>query len=201
MNSVETQSSPGAAPFGIGGRTLARNTLLNLIGRVVPLLVGIVTLPYVIRHLGADRFGLLSLAWMVVGYFALFDLGIGPATTKFVAELLGRGEIEKLPGLVWAALLTQTCMGLAAGVLLAAAAPLLVDRLLKIPADLHPQAQLVFLIMAAALPVDFASGSLRGVLAASQRFDLLNALGIPSSALTYILPVTALALGFGLPTI
>ncbi|HET7215989.1 MAG TPA: flippase [Terriglobia bacterium] len=199
MNTVETPSS--AVPFRVGGRTLARNTALNLIGRVVPLLVGIVTLPYVIRHLGADRFGLLSLAWMVVGYFALFDLGIGPATTKFVAELLGRGEIEKLPGIVWTALLTQTCMGLAAGVLLALVSPLLVNRLLRIPAELHPQARLIFLIMAAALPVDFASGSLRGVLAASQRFDLLNVLGIPSSALTYLLPVTALALGFGLPAI
>jgi O-antigen/teichoic acid export membrane protein len=185
----------------VSGRRLAHNTLLNLVGRVVPLMVGIATMPYVIRHLGPDRFGLLSLAWMVVGYFALFDLGIGPATTKFVAELLGKGEIEKLPALVWTALLSQTCFGLVAGLLLAAASPLLVNRLLKIPPELHPQAHLIFLIMAAALPIDFASGSLRGVLAASQRFDLLNALGVPSSALTYLLPVVALGLGFGLPAI
>src|SRR5690348_16484170 len=128
MQAAETPSQPaGVQDLHIGGRMLARNTALNLIGRVVPLLEGIATLPYVIRHLGADRFGLLSLAWMVVGYFALFDLGIGPATTKFVAVLLGRGEIEKLLGLVWTATLTQTCMGLAAGVLLATASPLLVN--------------------------------------------------------------------------
>jgi len=180
---------------------LARNTLLNIIGRVAPLLVGIVTMPYVVRHLGPDRFGLLSLAWMVVGYFALFDLGIGPATTKFVAELLGKGEIEKLPELVWTALASQTCFGLAAGLLLAAASPLLVGHLLKIPPELHSQAHWIFLILAVALPLDFASGSLQGVLAASQRFDLLNALGVPSSALNYLLPVVALALGFGLPAI
>jgi len=118
-----------------------------------------------------------------------------------VAELLGKGEMDKLPGLVWTALFSQTCMGLAAGVVLAAVSPLLVNRLLKIPPELHPQAHLIFLIMAAALPIDFASGSLRGVLAASQRFDLLNALAVPSSALTYLLPVVALELGFGLPAI
>ncbi|MGA8182878.1 MAG: flippase, partial [Terriglobia bacterium] len=202
MTEIAQPIPPDTVPqVDISGRRLAHNTLLNLIGRVLPLLVGIAAMPYVIRHLGPDRFGLLSLAWMVVGYFALFDLGIGPATTKFVAELLGKGEIEKLPALVWTALLSQTCMGLGAGILLAAVSPLLVNRLLKIPAELHPQAHLIFLIMAAALPIDFASGSLRGVLAASQRFDLLNALGIPSSALTYLLPVTALALGFGLPAI
>lgn len=180
---------------------LARNTLLNLIGRVVPLLVGLAAMPYVIHHLGPDRFGLLSIAWMVVGYFALFDLGIGPATTKFVAELLGKGEIEKLPELVWTALASQSCFGLLAGVLLAVSSQLLVNHLLKIPAGLHTQARLIFLILAVALPLDFASASLSGVLAASQRFDLLNALSLPSSVLTYLVPVSALALGFGLPAV
>jgi O-antigen/teichoic acid export membrane protein len=185
----------------ITGRQVARNTVLNIVGRVVPLLVALVTMPYVVRHLGPDRFGLLALAWMVVGYFALFDLGIGPATTKFVAELLGKGEIERLPQVVWTALATQTLFGIASGVLLALGSPLLVNRLLKIPAEIHPEACLIFLILAFALPVDFASGSMRGVLAASQRFDLLNALTIPASALTYLLPPVALALGFGLPAI
>jgi O-antigen/teichoic acid export membrane protein len=185
----------------VSGRDLARNTGLNLIGRIVPLLVALGAMPYVVRHLGPDRFGLLSLAWMVVGYFALFDLGIGPATTKFVAEYLGKGEIGKLPELVWTALATQTCFGLAAGVILALASPLLANRLFKIPPDVRPEAHVIFLILAFALPVDFATGSMRGVLAASQRFDLLNALTIPASSLNYLLPVVALALGFGLPVI
>lgn len=202
MNPSEnTSHPPSAEPLKVGSRMLARNTTLNLIGRIVPLLIALVTIPYVIRHLGADRFGLLSLAWMIVGYFALFDLGIGPATTKFVAELLGKGEIEKLPELVWTALVTQTSFGLVAGVVLAAGSPLLVYRLLKIPDALHPQAHMIFLILAVALPVDFASGSLRGLLGASQRFDLLNAVSIPASTLNYLLPVLALALGFGLPVI
>jgi O-antigen/teichoic acid export membrane protein len=195
-----TDSNP-SLQVDISGRRLARNTLLNLAGRVLPLLVAIVTVPYVIHHLGPDRYGLLSLAWIVVGYFALFNLGIGPATTKFVAELLGKGEIEKLPELVWTAVASQTALGLAGGIALAAASPFLVDRVLKIPPDLHPQARVIFLIMAALLPFDFASGSMQGVLGASQRFDLLNAVSIPASSVTYLLPVVALALGFGLPAI
>ena len=198
MTQTESKS---ATQVDISGRRLAHNTLLNLVGRILPLLVAIFTVPYVIHHLGPDRYGLLSLAYIVVGYFALFNLGIGPATTKFVAELLGKGEIEKLPELVWTALASQACFGLAGGILLAFASPLLVDRVLKIPAELHPQAQTIFLIMAALLPFDFASGSMQGVLGASQRFDLLNAVSIPASTLSYLLPVGALALGFGLPAI
>jgi O-antigen/teichoic acid export membrane protein len=197
---MSTEPTPVIA-VDVSGRMLARNTALNLAGRIVPLLVAVATVPYVIHHLGPDRYGLLALAWLVVGYFALFNLGIGPATTKFVAELLGKGDTARLPELVWTALASQTFLGLAGGIALAAASPFLVERVLKIPADLHPQARLIFLIMAALLPFDFASGSMQGVLGASQRFDLLNAVSLPSSALSYLLPVAALALGFGLPAI
>jgi len=185
----------------VSGLQVARNTALNLVGRIIPLLVGVAAMPYVIHHLGPDRFGILSLAWMVVGYFALFDLGIGPATTKFVAELLGKGEIEKLPELVWTAVACQSCLGLLAGILLAVSSSVLVEHLLRIPAGVHAETRLVFMILGVSLPIGFANGSLQGVLAATQRFDLLNALSIPSSALTYLLPAAALALGFGLPAI
>lgn len=197
-----TEADPKpASHVDISGRRLARNTMLNVAGRVVPLLVAIFTVPYVIHHLGPDRYGLLALAGIVLGYFGIFSLGIGPATTKYVAELLGKGEIEKLPELVWTAFASQTCLGLAGGIALAAISPFLVSHVLKIPADLHPQARVIFLMLACALPIDFASGAMQGVLGASQRFDLLNAVSIPSSSLSSLLPVLALALGYGLPAI
>jgi len=67
----------------------------------VPLLIGVITIPFIIRGLGTERFGLLSLAWVILGYFAIFDLGLGRATTKFIAEALGKGEKEKVPSLLW----------------------------------------------------------------------------------------------------
>ena len=68
---------------------MVKNALLNLLGAALPLLVGILTIPYVVRGLGMERFGILSLAWVILGYFALFDFGLGRATTKFVAEAVG----------------------------------------------------------------------------------------------------------------
>ena len=203
----ETQSLPTrsvATPqdsLQIGGKLLARNTVLNVAGQVIPLLAGVSVMPYVVRRLGADRFGLLSLVWIVVGYFAIFDLGIGPATTKFVAELLGKGEREKLSPLVWTALTTQAGMGLVAGLLLASASPALVHHLLKIPQGLQADAHWVFLILAVSFPINFATGSLRGVLAAFQRFDLANAVGVPTSVLWYLIPAGALLFGIDLPGI
>ena len=91
------ETSMGSSPQ-ISGGSLARNTGLNIIGQVVPLLVGLGAIPYVVRGLGTERFGILSIAWVLLGYFSLFDLGLGRATTKFVAECLGRGELHHLPG-------------------------------------------------------------------------------------------------------
>ena len=60
------------------------------------------------------------------------------------------------------------------------------------------EAHWVFLILAISLPIGFATGTFQGVLGASQRFDLVNAISLPSAVLYYLLPAMMLAVGFGL---
>ena len=89
--SVE-KTSPAIASekgFHIRGSLLARNTVLNFVCATVPLAIGVLSIPYVIHGLGVERFGILSLAWIMAGYLSFLNLGLGPATTRFVAELLG----------------------------------------------------------------------------------------------------------------
>jgi O-antigen/teichoic acid export membrane protein len=76
------------------GVLLARNTVLNVLGQVVPVAVAVAAIPYVVGGLGVSRFGVLTLAWAALGYFGVMDLGLGRAATKFIAEALGRGEAE-----------------------------------------------------------------------------------------------------------
>jgi O-antigen/teichoic acid export membrane protein len=77
------------------GKTLTRNSFLNLFGLAVPMLAAFITIPFLIRNLGTDRFGVLNLVWLIVGYFSLFDMGIGRAITKFVSERLGKVLLRK----------------------------------------------------------------------------------------------------------
>jgi O-antigen/teichoic acid export membrane protein len=79
---------------------------------LVPLAIPIFTLPRVLSVLGAERYGILSLVMVVVGYFNLFDFGLAGATTKFVAEALGHGKEGELPSIVWTAVLSQVALGL-----------------------------------------------------------------------------------------
>jgi O-antigen/teichoic acid export membrane protein len=183
-------------PLEIHGGLLARNTALNLMGQALPLLVGLATIPYVVRGLGTESFGILSIAWVLLGYFSLFDLGLGRATTKFVAEYLGHGQIDQLPGLVWTSLGIQVLFGVAGTLLVGALTPFLVDRVLKVPASLVGETKVSFLILAASLPIVLATNGLRGVLEAAQRFDLVNYIRLPANASVFLLP--AIALPFGL---
>jgi len=188
-------------PVKIGGELLARNTLLNFIGQVVPLIVGVMSIPFIVRGLGTERFGLLSLAWVVLGYFAIFDLGLGRATTKFVAEALGKDEEEQVSSLVWSAVTVQAILGVVGTLVLAGMTPLLAGRILNIPPELENEAKVTFYVLALSVPVVLVSSSFRGVLEAAQRFDLVNAVKIPTGALTFILPLVGLLLGFHLPGI
>ena len=185
----------------ISGKLLAHNMLLNLIGQGLPLLVGVVSVPFIIRGLGTDRFGLLSLAWVVLGYFAIFDLGLGRATTKFVAEALGKGEEKEIPRIAWTSVTVQALFGLLGSMVLIALTPLLVGRILNVPPELIGEAKVMFYILTPSVPIILISSSFQGILEAFQRFDLVNAVKIPSSTLTFLLPLFGLYCGFRLPGI
>jgi O-antigen/teichoic acid export membrane protein len=190
--------TPRMTPLEISAPSLVRNAFLNFIGQFVYLLVGIAAIPFVVRGLGAERFGLLSLAWVILGYFTTFDLGLGRATTKYVAESLGKGEEDQVPRLAWTAVTIQGAFGLLGALVLVGVTSLLVEQILKIPPTLVEEAKATFHILALAIPVVLISGSFSGLLEASQRFDLLNAVRIPSGASMFLLPLVGLALGFHL---
>ncbi len=192
-------NSPRVPRLEIHGRLLARNTVLNLAGQAAPLLMGVLCIPPIIAGLGAERFGLLALAWAVLGYFNIFDLGLGRATTKFVAESLGRGEHHRLPRLVWTAALSQAGFGFVGGAVLALATPALVESILNVPAALAAEARLTFYLLSLSIPVVLVTTSLRGTLEAAQRFDLVNALRAPANAAVFFLSLVGIWLGWMLP--
>lgn len=201
MTPLRITGSERSFPLEIRGGLIARNTLLNIFGNGLPLVVGVLTIPFIVRWLGTDRFGVLSLAWVVVGYFSFFDLGLGRATTKFIAEALGKGEIEKIPGFFWTSVYFQTFLGVVGAITLWLLTPLLVSRILNIPPALMVETRATFILLALSLPVVLVSASFRGILEASQRFDLVNLVKIPSSIVNYVLPVVGILVGFGLPGI
>ena len=185
----------------IQGNLIARNSVINFLGILVPMLLGVFVLPSIVRGLGPERFGVLSIVWVVFGYFSVFDLGLGRATTRFVAEALGQREEGKVPQLFWTTVVVQGGLGLAGALVLGILTPLLVERFLRIPSQLVGEAKDTFYLLALSTPTVLVSGSLRGVLEAAQRFDLVNLVKAPSSMATFLLPLVGIMMGLVLPGI
>jgi O-antigen/teichoic acid export membrane protein len=180
-------------------RLLARNTIFNLLGQGLPLLVAALALPLVVQQLGPARFGILALGWMILGYVG--ELGFGRATTRFVAEALGRGDLDRVATVTWGTLLIQLGIGAIGGIALAMFAARLVEQVLTVPAELHAEAIASFRVLALGIPVLLVASAVRGVLEAAQRFGAVNAVRAPASAALYLLPLAGIAVGLQLPGI
>ena len=174
------------------GRLLARNTVWNLVGSGAPLIVAVVCIPILIRGLGKDRFGVLTLAWALIGYASLFDLGLGRALTQLVAKKLGAGEEREIPALVWTSLLLMVLLGLLGAAVVGLLSPWLVHRVLNVPVALQRETLQSFFLLALSIPIVISTAGLRGLLEAHQRFGLINALRIPMGVFTFAGPLLIL---------
>lgn len=160
--------------------------------------VGLVAIPVLIRGIGVARFGVLSLASVLIGYFSLFDLGIGRALTKLVAEKLGTDEEHTLPPLALASLFLMLLLGVGAGLFTAALSPWLIHRALKVPSALQSEALTSFYLLALSLPLVTVTSGLRGILEAQQRFRILNIIRIPMGIFSFAGPLLVLPFSHGL---
>ncbi len=174
------------------GRLLARNAGWNLVTQCAPMAVALLTIPVLLKGIGTDRFGVLTLAWIILGYFSLFDLGLGRALTRLVAETLGLGMTSTLPSLVWTALGLMFALGLIGTLLVGLISPWLVREVLGISGPLQSESLWTFLLMAAMLPFVISIGGLRGVMEAHQQFRSINVVRMATGLLTLVGPVLVL---------
>ncbi|MHB8143311.1 MAG: flippase [Thermoleophilia bacterium] len=174
------------------GRLLARNTVWHLFGQVIPLIAALISIPILIRSLGAEKFGVLTLAWLLIGYFSFFDFGLGRTLTKLIADKLGEGREDELPALIWTGVGLLLIPGLLGAAAITFLAPLVVSSILHISGELYQETMRAFYLCAFAIPILVGTEALMGVLMARQRHDLVNAVEIPVGILMYIGPAAAL---------
>lgn len=171
---------------------LARNVVWNMLGVGLPTLAAIVAIPPLAAALGDARFGLLSLAWMFIGYFTIFDLGLSLALTKIVSARIAENRRDSLPVLVATALIAAAVVAVLSAVLVWLSAPRLVTEIMKVPAELHAEAAHVVYVLAVSIPFVILGSVLRGVLEAFQRFDLVNVVRLVNGLYLFLGPLLVL---------
>lgn len=177
-------------------RRLGGNMLWNLAGMGLPILVALVCIPSLIGLLGEARFGVLTIAWLVFGYFSIFDMGLHRALTQLVSKALGESQPQRITSLFWTALCLMIVAGLIGALVVMLCSPLIVDSL-KIPGDISESLQqqirretlVAFLLMAVGLPVLSSTAGLRGMLEAHQQFSSVAIIQLWHGTWTFLGPL------------
>ncbi len=167
---------------------IKHNTLLNLAGSVAPIFISLVTVPLYLRLIGNARYGVMAIVWVLLGYFGVFNLGLGRATANQVARYKGAPQ-EDVEALFWTAFLMNVGGGLMGAAIILVAGNLLFNSVLRIPSDLRPEALAALPWLAAAVPVTTVSAVLWGALEGRERFDVVNGLAVFGTILSQLMPL------------
>ncbi len=177
--------------------SLVRNTGYNLLSQGINVVLALWAIPVLIKGLGAEQFGLLALLWAVVGYFGFLDFGISRANTKFLSESLALSDTAESVKIVWTSISSTFVLGVISGVVLFAATPVFVDRILNISSSMRNDAMQFFLIACIGIPFMLIFGTLKGFQMALHRFDIVNIFQTAMGIVQWGGSIVLLWMGFG----
>lgn len=182
----------------VSARTFVRNLAANWVGLAAEIVVAFVLTPFILGRLGLAAYGVWGVFNSLIGYLGLVDLGVRGSLGRFVNYHLARQEPAAAREVVATTLAFLSAMaGLALLCALVLGAGF--ERLFpKTPAELAADALLLLPLMACGLWLSFVTAVLRTVVAAFDRFDLLNVVGLAVLALRAGGTVLALSAGYGL---
>jgi O-antigen/teichoic acid export membrane protein len=104
------------------------------------LALAFVVTPAIIRILGTENYGLLTLVNLMVAYFSFAEFGMGMASTKFGSEAYARQDRGGESAAIWTSLLVQMIPMILVMLLLAFAGKGIVRVMLHTPGELQSNA-------------------------------------------------------------
>lgn len=183
-----TDATPKLARLWQGLSPRTQNLAWSFAGQVLPMVAGLVFVPLLITSLGTARFGFLSLVWVLIGYFSLFDLGLARALTQRVANLLALGETSRVRGAVHTGMLLIIALALLSAPVVYLSHDLLLGKLIKSGPALAAEADGAFIWLVVGVPIVIISAGIRGVLEGQHRFAAVNLVRTPAGVMMFVGP-------------
>ena len=174
-------------------KSLLHDSGWNLAGYVLPAAAAFAATPFLFHALGAERFGLLSIAWAVLGMVSVFDFGIGRALTRWIAELKSAGQHRDLAAATATALLLSVVLGGVVSVVLSAVMAGPGDLGSRVSAEIRGETRWAVHLLILGVWVSVYGSALRGGLEGFSDFRRLNFVKIPAGVASFALPCLAAA--------
>jgi O-antigen/teichoic acid export membrane protein len=181
-------------------RSIGVNTVYQIGSQLAPAMAAIAAIPFLLRHLGYDVFGIVTIFSTTLAYFAMLDLGLGRAATRFISQSLEAEKPDDVRRYFWGSITLLGAIGTIVMVSSVLSVPAAVG-FLKISEPYLRPAKQSFYIICLTIPVVTLTATLRGFLEAFGRFRFVSIVAGCAGVGTYVLPLLAVTMGGGLVAI
>jgi O-antigen/teichoic acid export membrane protein len=171
---------------------VARDTAITLAGLTAPLIAGFVSIPMLIAGLGEERFGMLAIIWLVLGYFSIFDFGLGRAVAHATSNLRGTDPDADTSEIFWTGIPIMFVFGILGGGLIALLVDPIVRSVLNISAALTQEGEAAMMAVVFGLPLVTTAVGLRGFLEGHLRFRAVAGVRSVLGILVFVSPLFVL---------
>lgn len=153
---------------------VVRNFAFGLTTWILPILVGIIATPVIIRSIGVEHYGIYALVLGFVAYS--FSFNIGRALTKYVAEYRLSGEYTKINRLISATLFISLVFGICGVILICGLAHWYVYDVSQLAGESADTAMRALFIASAIVFITLISVVYDSILQGLHRYDVYSKL-------------------------
>lgn len=179
-------------------RRIGTNTAYQIGSQLAPALAAIGVIPFLLRHLGSEVYGIVTIFFTALAYFAMLDLGLGRAATRFIARSLEANQPDEVRRYFWGSIVLLTGVGSIATVFAMLSVSTIVLRLLKIAPSSTLAASQSFYIICLTIPWVTFMATLRGFLEAWGRFRFIGIVTGCGGLGMFLLPALVVSMRGGL---
>lgn len=166
---------------------LVANFSFNVIGMGLPILVSLIAVPIYLSYIGAARYGVLSIVWILLGYFGFLDFGLSRASANALSKLTHQSE--ERTRILMTSLYLNLLLGTVGGILLYFAGGPLLHHMLALSDSLTAEVESAVPWIAAMLPLALVAGVGHGAIESRERFLTVNLLDLAGVVIGQLLPL------------
>ncbi len=161
----------------------------SVVGLATPLLAAALFIPVLLDRIGPERFGVVALAWALLSSASALDMGIGRATTQYLAALRGRQTPHDIPLTIQVAWRLSLTYSIAGALLCLLAVAFETQSLIRHQSISDTELRNASLIVIAVLPIQVLTALYRGISEAFEDFRATSLVRLYLGVANFAAPV------------
>lgn len=178
---------------------LILNSIYSVLGWLLPIALGLLVTPFILRRLGVEAYGLYLVILGFIGYS--FTFNVGRVVAKFVAEDRASGGVDRINSAISAAFWISLGVGVVGAVVVLISAGYVVRDVLQVSPAYQQTATVALVIGGFSIPLTLVGQIFQSILQGTHRFGALSVITNLNWALLNAGNCALIYLGYGIDSL